>query len=167
MTTLYAQPYDVSATGFYFETAEEYDEKRSNCRNDFGGIVEEFDIQFIDGDGIDAELASAISINQANFAQFLVLCDELEDWEKQRAIIGYRECGYCFELQSLDALENIDVYSVASLSELAEQFVGEGLLGDISESLLRYFDYDAFAGDLAFDYTEATIAGERLVYRCV
>ena len=55
MTQLHAQPYDISAQGFYFDTAEEYRQKAAKNRNDFGGIVEEYEIQFIDGDSIRPE----------------------------------------------------------------------------------------------------------------
>ena len=79
MTVLYAQPYDLSATGFYFESVEEYDDKRQKSVNDFGLSVEEFEIQFIDGEQIDCELAHAIGIHQGNFAAFMDLCDELDD----------------------------------------------------------------------------------------
>jgi antirestriction protein len=51
------------------------------------------------------------------------------------------------------------------LRELAEQFVDEGLFGDIPERLQSYLDYDAIARDLGFDYTETEIAGQRLIYR--
>ncbi|MGH1353950.1 MAG: antirestriction protein ArdA [Thalassovita sp.] len=59
----------------------------------------------------------------------------------------------------------IDFYYVETLRALAEQFVEEGLFGDIPEHLQFYIDYDAIARDLACDYTETTIAGERLIYR--
>jgi len=45
MIKLHAQPYDISANGFFFTSAEEYTQKANNCRNDFGGPVEEFEIQ--------------------------------------------------------------------------------------------------------------------------
>ena len=54
MTTLHAQPYDITATGLYFKTAAEYDDKSDSLRNEYGQPVEEFEIQFIDGEGIDA-----------------------------------------------------------------------------------------------------------------
>ena len=62
MAQLHAQPYDISANGFYFETAEEYAAKANALRNDYGDPVEEFEIQFIDGEGIDCDLAKAIDL---------------------------------------------------------------------------------------------------------
>jgi hypothetical protein len=56
MTKLFAQPYDISAYGFYFETAAEYEEKADKLLNSYGQPVEEFEMQFIDGEGIDSEL---------------------------------------------------------------------------------------------------------------
>jgi antirestriction protein len=32
--------------------------------------------------------------------------------------------------------------------------------------LENYIDYDAMARDLGMDYSETTIAGKRLIYRC-
>lgn len=81
MTQLFAQPYDISANGFYFETAEEYAAKAKALRNDYGDPVEEFEIQFIDGDDIDCDLAKAVGINQANFTRFFEILDEWEEWE--------------------------------------------------------------------------------------
>lgn len=59
MTRLYAQPYDISTRGFYFETAEEYNGKVSKVRNSFGGPVEEFEIQFVE-DGLFGEISESI-----------------------------------------------------------------------------------------------------------
>ena len=56
-----------------------------------------------------------------------------------------------------------DLYT---LRELAEQFVDEGLFGEVPESFRFYIDYDAIARDLAVDYSETTIAGSRIIYRC-
>ncbi|MEM0955448.1 MAG: hypothetical protein AAGI24_15015 [Pseudomonadota bacterium] len=57
MTTLYAKPCDISATGFYFESADDYDTKSKKAVKDFGQPVEEFEIQSIDGEKIACELA--------------------------------------------------------------------------------------------------------------
>lgn len=42
--THYAQPYYISATGFYFETVEDYERRTAENRNDFGQFVEEYEI---------------------------------------------------------------------------------------------------------------------------
>lgn len=57
------------------------------------------------------------------------------------------------------------MYHVDSVRELAEQFVEDGLFGDIPEQLQFYIDYDAIARDLAVEYSEIDVADERLVYR--
>jgi hypothetical protein len=94
---LHAQPYDISATGFYFESAEEYEAKAQNLRNAYGDEVEEFEIQFIDGERIDCQLAKAIGLNQANFRDFLECAEAWEDWQKINVIIAVGECGYDFD----------------------------------------------------------------------
>lgn len=162
---LHAQPYDISATGFYFKTAEEYDSKSKSLKNAYGDPVEEFEIQFIDGDDIDCELAKAIGLNQAKFHDYLICIEEWEDWQKINTIIATGELGYDFDAQVDPDHHGIDIYYVESMRELAEQFVDEGLFGDVPESFQFYIDYDAIARDLAVEYSEIRIAGERLIYR--
>ena len=83
MTKLYAQPYDISATGFYFESVEEYEKRSNDNRNEYGQPVEEYEIQFIDGERIDAELANAFGLNQTNLGKFLQV---VEDWKNHEKI---------------------------------------------------------------------------------
>ncbi len=166
MTQLHAQPYDVSATGFYFETVEEYKKNANGLRNAYGDPVEEFEIQFIDGEGIDWDLANAIGINQANFSQFFECVDDWDDDQKQRVIIAVGECGYAFD-ESINPDDfDLDIYTLNNMRDLAEQFVEEGLFGDIPEALQFYIDYDAIARDLSADYSATEIAGQSLIYRC-
>lgn len=164
--TLYAQPYDISATGFYFTSAEEYENKAKNLTNAHGDPVEEFEIQFIDGERIDCELTKAIGINQANFANFLECAEAWEDWQKINVIIATGELGYSFNPQDDPDHYGIDVCGVSTMRELAEQFVDDGLFGEVPERFQFYIDYDAIARDLAVDFAEITIAGERYVYAC-
>ncbi|PCJ75201.1 MAG: antirestriction protein ArdA [Rhodobacteraceae bacterium] len=166
MAQLYAQPYDISTTGFYFETEEEYKKSVNALRNEYGDPVEEFEIQFIDGDAIDCDLANAIGLNQANLARFFEIIDEWEEWEKQQVILAVGECGYQFDNGTAPDDFDVDIYGVTSMRELAEQFVEEGLFGDIPERLQFYIDYDAIARDLAVDYSEAVVANSRVIYRC-
>lgn len=167
MTQLFAQPYDISATGFYFGTAEEYAQKAARNRNSFGGIVEEYELQFIDGEDIDGKLFEALQVNQATFGKYLEACDDWSEGDKRKVIIAVDECGYRFDIgnDTPDSLD-VDIYELDGLKELAEQFVDEGLYGEIPSSLANYLDYDAMARDLGMDYAETVIAGQRLVYRC-
>ncbi len=165
--TLYAQPYDLSATGFYFDDYDTYTEKAEKLLNDYGESVEEFEIQFIDGDDLDCELAKAWGINQANIESYFEVASDWEDWQKIPFIIAVGECGYCFDPDTVSPDDfDVDIYGVASMRELAEQFVDEGLFGEIPENLQFYIDYDAIARDLACDYSESNIAGNTIIYRC-
>ncbi len=164
--TLFAQPYDISADGFYFRSADEYYNSVKTIKNDFGDPVEEFEIQFIDGEAIDYELARAISLNQANFTRFFEMVEEWGEHEKIHFIIAVGECGYSFNKDTDLNDFDIDIYEEDNLRDLAISFVDEGLFGDIPENLQSYIDYDAIARDLGMEYTETTIAGQNLIYRC-
>jgi hypothetical protein len=163
--TLHAQPYDVSATGFYFTSAEEYRTKAKNLRNAYGDPVEEFEIQFIDGERIDCEVAKAIGLNQANFADYLDCAEAWEDWQKINVIIATGDLGHAFDPHDDPDHYGIDLYHVGSYRELAELFVEEGLFGEVPESFQFYIDYEAIARDLTVDYSDIEIAGDRLIYR--
>lgn len=167
MTQLHAQPYDIDANGFFFETAEEYEKLASNNKNAFGQPVEEYEIQFINGERIDAELAKALGLSQVNFARFLEVVDEWEDYDKVRFIIANGECGYNFDLDHFDRdTVDIDEYQVDNLRELAQMFVDGGLFGEVPKAFENYIDYDAIARDLSIDYSTCEIAGDTYAYRC-
>ena len=165
--TLYAQPYDISAAGFYFGCADTYATKAVALRNEYGAPVEEFEIQFIDGERIDLALANAWGLNQCNLARYFEVTDAWCDDQKLRFIIAVGECGYSFDLACVDPDDfEVDLYEVDSLRELAEQFVDDGLYGEIPEHLAFYIDYDAIARDLAVDFCMTEIDGRRLAYAC-
>lgn len=168
MTLLfYAQPYDFSAEGFYFRSVEEYERQASIARNSHGQKVEEFEIQFVDGESIDCELAKAWGLNQLAIEPFIEAVNDWDDDQKTRFLIAVGECGYSLSGFADDPNSvEIDIYEVDNLKELAYQFVDEGLFGEIPERIQHYLNYDAIARDLGMDYSEITIAGTRLVYRC-
>jgi len=167
MTTLHAQPYDVSGTGFYFDSVEKYDLKLQQLRKYLGQSCEEFEIQFIDGENIDCELFSALGIHQGNFAAYLQAIEDWSEDEKIKVIIAVGEAGYSFDLGKDDPNQfEIDLYQVDSLKELAYQFVEEGLFGEIPVSIQNYLDYNAIARDLGMDYSEIVIDKVRYIYYC-
>lgn len=163
---LHAQPYDISAVGFYFDSYDDYAAKVATLRNTHGDPVEEFEIQFIDGEGIDCDLARAIGLNQANLKQYLDAVDEWDEDDKTSVILAVGECGYRFEADTHPDDFDLDIYVFETMRDLAAHFVEEGLFGDIPERLAFYLDYDAIARDLAHDYSEAEVGGTRLIYRC-
>ncbi|WP_195819411.1 antirestriction protein ArdA [Roseobacter sp. MH60115] len=163
---LHAQPYDISAAGFYFDSYDDYAEKAAALRNDYGDPVEEFEIQFIDGEAIDCDLVHAIGINQANLKQFFDAVGDWDDDDKTRVILAVGECGNSFDADTQPSEFEVDIYHFDTMRELAVHFVEEGLFGDIPEQLQFYLDYDAIARDLEHDYSEARVAGQSLIYRC-
>jgi hypothetical protein len=164
--TFYAQPYDISATGFYFTDEQSFSENINNVRNSYGDVVEEFEIQFINGFVLDSKLAQAIEPNQCNIIPMMKAMNTWTENQKTRVIIAVHDGGADFdlELDDPDGLE-IDIYADMELSDLAYQFVDEGLFGDIPDHLADYIDYKAIARDLNHDYSETRIAGENYVYR--
>ena len=120
-------------------------------RNQFDEPVEEFEIQFIDGEAIDAALVKAIGLHQGDLSAFF---EKIEDWDDQQklcVIIAAGECGYEFGWQEdPDALGEY-LYEMDSMRALAEHFVEEGLFGEVPERLQFYIDYDAIARDLSVD----------------
>lgn len=126
-TTLFAQPYDVSAAGFYFGTIDQYEERAAKTRNDFGQAVEEFEIQLIEAEPEDNALARAIGLNQTTIALFFELTEQWGFHQKTRYAIAVEE-GIAFDPAEDDIdLLDVDIYGVESLRDLAESFVDEGL----------------------------------------
>ena len=166
MTTLHAQPYDITACGFYFDSAEGYATKSGSLRNDYGQPVEEFEIQFIDGETLNGALFEALRVSQANLDGYFEAVADWDDDQKTKVIVAVGEIGYSFDLGRDDPDKfEVDLYAVDSLRDLAMQFVDEGLFGEIPKAIENYLDYDAIARDLSMDYGTTTVAGTRYAYR--
>jgi len=164
---LHASPYDTAATGFYFDDYAEYQQKSKTHKNHYGEKVEEYELQFIDGERLDGELFSALGVHQANLKAFFDTALEWDEWEKILVILATREAGYNFDIETdLPDQFDIDVYNVDSIKELAQDFVEQGLYGDIPSHLEYYIDYDAIARDLSIDYVQTVINGQTIIYRC-
>ncbi|MEP1574425.1 antirestriction protein ArdA [Roseibium album] len=166
MTTLFAQPYDITACGFYFESFEDYLEKAAKAVNRYGEPVDEFEIQFIDGDDLDCALAGAWQLSQATISDYFAAVEDWDDTDKIKAIIALDELGLTLTqvADDPDRLE-IQISHIKDMRGLAIEFVDEGLMGRIPEHLKTYLDYDAIASDLEMDYSETEIAGQTYIYR--
>jgi antirestriction protein len=146
--TYHATPYDISAAGFYFQTYEEYLKQSASHRNEYGDLVEEYEIQFIDGDNY--RLFSALGINQANLKDWFAKFEELDGEDLIKAIYLTEDMGYAME-GILDRLDDVILFE-GTILEYAESYLEDtGLLGQIPENLRYYFDTESFARDLVLN----------------
>lgn len=142
----YANPYDSSAKGFYFESPEEYAAGIKKSR------AEEFEIDLVDGDAVGTALAAAVKPHQSEIEAWYDLLDEVDgDGELLLQIVGFAAFDHDLEgVADFEAnrryIEDVWIEG-GSLEELAERFVEDGLLTDLGQ----YFDYDSFARDLGYD----------------
>jgi Antirestriction protein (ArdA) len=143
MTTLHATPYNRDATGFYFTDVEDYQNKAKCHLDAYGNIVEEFEIQFVDGD--DAELFIACSIDQSNIDVWLDDIEFMEDYTKISLYYLVGVSGYTLE-QALNKLDEPCIYE-GCLLEAATEMFDECWLPSIPDSIKFYVDYEKFARD--------------------
>jgi hypothetical protein len=159
MTTLHATPYNLDATGFYFDGIAEYKDKAINHLDSYGNLVEEFEIQFIDGD--DAALFEACGIDQSNLSTWFNDIAFLQDYEKISLYYLLRCAGYTIN-QAFDRLDEPCI-TESSLRDAAAELFDECYLHTIPENVRYYIDYASFAkdcemgGDLTeFEYNNRT-----------
>lgn len=147
MTNQYhATPYDISATGFYFSTYEEYVEKAATHKNEYGDPVEEYEIQFIDGD--NHQLFKALEVNQANLNQWFDDFEDLDTDDTNKATYLAEYSGYSDMNHILSNMEDVMLFEGTAL-EYAEEYIEDtGMLNDMPENLRYYFDTEAFASDM-------------------
>lgn len=107
MTTLHATPYNIDAAGFYFESTADYKNKSESHLDRFGNLVEEFEIQFIDGD--DAELFNACDITQSNLNTWLDDIECMSESDKLNLHYLIAVTGYTLE-QAMDKLDEPSIY---------------------------------------------------------
>ena len=159
----HATPYDISAVGFYFSNYEDYTAKAAVHRNEYGEPVEEYEIQFIDGENY--QLFNALGVNQATLSRWFDEYEEMEGEELVKAVY-LLERGYGEE-QINDNLDNIELYE-GSPKDYAEEFITDtGMLDGLPENLHSYFDVEAFARDMLAggDISEVEIVGKNYVVR--
>lgn len=169
--TLYAQPYDLDAQGFYFDSFEDYETKFNKNCNVYGQPVEEYELQFIDGSAIDCDLFKAIDKTQnivCSLKAFFMVANEWEEYQKIPLIIAYEENitsePFNEEVTS-DMFEDIDIYYDMSFEDLAWEFIENGLFGEIPKHLENYLDIQLMARDLSFDYNEISVGNNSIIYR--
>lgn len=161
MTTLHAQPYNPDASGFYFHNYDEYAEKSENLKDSFGQPVEEFEIQFIDGE--NPELFNAANINQSNLETYFDEIADLDEESATKIIYLLDTIGMDFD-QAYSQYEDVQLQS-CSAEDYAYDLINETT--EIPESLTHYIDYKAIARDMIINGEIHEISRELIVTNCL
>ena len=159
----HATPYDINAVGFYFTDYDDYTAKAAAHRNEYGEPVEEYEIQFIDGENY--VLFNALGVNQATLNRWFEEYEELEGEALVKAVY-LLERGYGEE-QIFSHFDNVELYE-GSPKDYAEDFIADTrMLDGLPENLRYYFDVEAFARDMLLggDISEVEIMGKRYIAR--
>jgi len=143
MTILHASPYNPDARGFNFSTAEDFTIRASALRDRFGAPVEEFSIEYLDGD--DSKLFEACKINQTNLDTWFDDIESLDSQEKA-ALYYLTDCNGSDPDDALGSLDDVSLYE-GSLLDAATELFDECYLSEVPQAIQNYIDYDAFARD--------------------
>lgn len=84
--------------------------------------------------------------------------ESLDSYEVEvlEAIIEARGESLESALETIEKSDYIYYSNIYSYEELAEQFVEEGLFGEIPEHLASYIDYEKIGRDLKYDYVKTS-----------
>jgi antirestriction protein len=156
----FANPYNTGATGFYFETYDDFVEKSTALRDNCGNVVEEYEIDVIDGEQNEVQLVSAIGVDQANLESVIEYIDTSDEHEWPALYFLVNELNLSFEIAK-DKVDEVCLTEMP-LNEAATEFFDEVYLNEVPESVRNYIDYKAFARDLrlASQFVEFEFAGD-------
>ena len=161
-TLYYAQPYDISASGFFFKTYDEYLSKSKNHKNDYGQEVEEYELTMTDGE--NHTLFELLSISQATIENWFENFKDLSGNDLISAIYLADYINSPME-EILDRIDEVMLFE-GNAVEYTENYITDcGLLDDMPENLRYYFNTEAFARDLLLggDINEVEILGSTFV----
>jgi antirestriction protein len=144
MANFYANPYDTSASGFYFDDNDEMERKYAASR------AEEFEIDLMDGS--PAEVSLWQMIGPLGMPDMETWFDRLEDLdEHEMAALGFLVGDLNVPLET--ALETYDepIMRTGSAEDAVAEFVDDiGGPGNITNPEY-YFDFASFGRDLRMD----------------
>jgi len=89
------------------------------------------------------------------FVESLAALDE----HSQEKVIYLINCVGYRRQDALDSLEDVIYYQGMTLEEVAEEMVEDGMLGNLSDTVKGYLDFEKIARDLSFDGYHETAKG--------
>jgi hypothetical protein len=156
-TTLYANPYDTSYTGFYFGSIEEFNEQLSQTS------YEEVEIDYIDGD--NPGLFQATKIHHGNVDLWFDELDQYPDDSHEASAICY-----LLDMMDLDeAIKRMDevILHRGSLADYAFELVDDICSLDQLPYLIRnHIVYESIGRDLELNSEVAAIHHKLWVVNC-
>ena len=161
-TELYAQPYNRDAKGFNFKDMAQYQVQANNRLDGYGNLVEEFEIQFIDGD--DSELFKACQIDQTNLDTWYDEIESLDEFDKLNLYYLTTVAGYTLS----DALLKIEEPSIQyqPLIDAATELFDECYTNEIPVNIRFYIDYNKFARDCELNGDLVEFEYQNRTYTC-
>lgn len=137
----HAQPFG-DGPGFYFDSLEDYEKKyEANFKKNH---LEEYEIQFIDGENWERLVFEGMQVSQGNLDEYFDALDELEDEHSKVAFLFLLDVGKDAE-DALAEIGNVQV-SGGDLENAAYELLEDvGISDDLAD---QYFDYESFGRDL-------------------
>jgi hypothetical protein len=145
---LHAQPYG-DGPGFYFDSYEDYEKKYDENFKKYH--LEEYELQFIDGDTADMKMFAAMEVNQATIQRYFEVIDELDDTQKI-AVWFLLDRRLTDDVDEAIRKSEDVMLREGTAEDYVHELLEEKIIGE--DVMARYFDYDAFGRDISMDFDE-------------
>ena len=158
MTTLFANPYDINFTGFYFSSTEEFESKMAKAP------FEEVEIDYIEGD--NPLLFNAFGIFQCNVDTWFDELDQFSDTDNEAISIRHLMDYYTTE----EAIERHDevILHRGNIADYAAELVEEMYPTDKLPDIIKYhIDYSSIARDMEINGEVTEIDHDTWVLNCL
>jgi antirestriction protein len=158
---LVAQPYAFGAPFWYFGSAEEFDKQYKAHLP-----VEEYEIDLIDGDDLEALLFKAMQVSQGNVHEYFEKLDEIGGMQEHE-LAAFHYATDDLGISDIDdaialAQDEIRVTEGTARDYVYELIEGSGGVEALSENQLEmYFDYEMFGRDIRPDIVDSRIEDAR------
>lgn len=171
----YAQPYGIGASGFYFDSLEDFNKKFKAAAK---RGVEEFELEFINGSNEDAQLFNSLGVSQATIDRWFEDIQPLDEHKKAglyvlHAMMGENDIDKMLEMVEDDnpiVFEgNIKDYAyeyiedtgsldnaVQQIAKSREKLRDKKQYGEYEQFINQYFDYESYGRDFLINADEET-----------
>jgi hypothetical protein len=158
VTTLYANPYDISKTGFYFTSTDDYQLQMQQAS------FEEVEIDYIDGD--NPKLFEAAGINQSNLDQWFNELDSIDDDSTEGVSIIFL-LGFMDLKDAISRYEEVIIWFGSAEDYAAELLADITDLDQLPEIIKYHIDYSGIARDMELSSEITEVSSNTWVTNCL